>query len=163
MKMKVSLLSWLVLSASVPAQADPDPLELYRQGRFQEAARGFRKALERQKDDARLNYNLALSLWRLGDGDEAETKAEMAATLGGLDALRDGILGNLRFQAALAKAEAGDLGTAVDLMTKARAHYQRGALRRGAGPSHPSGGRWSLARTWAETSPRSARPPPSWR
>ena len=131
MKMQTSLLCWLVLSApGVLAQG----LELYREGRYQESARAFRKALEAEPLDARLNYNLALTLWRLGEGDDAETKAEIAATLG-LDTLRDGILGNLRFQAALAKAEAGDLGTAVDLMAKARAHYQRGALRRGAGPA----------------------------
>lgn len=133
----------VILFAASVVCAQKDPIELYTQGRYAEAARAFRKALERDKDDARLNYNLAVTLWRQAEADAAETAAEKTATLseGRLDALRDGILGNLRFGAALAKAaeqtkeepRSKILEAAVDLMAMARKHYQRGALRPGAG------------------------------
>jgi len=134
----------ILLTTSVVC-AQKDPMELYTQGRYAEAARAFRKALEHDKDDARLNYNLAVTLWRQAEADEAETAAEKTATLseGRLDALRDGVLGNLRFEAALKKAaeqtkaepRSKILEAAVDLMVQARKHYQRGALRSGAGPA----------------------------
>lgn len=139
-KVRAVLFLAMATATVLPAQ---DPLKLYEEGRYMDAARALRKALEHDKDDALLNYNLALTLWRKGDADEAETAAEKAATLseGELDALRDGILGNLRFEAALKKAQKQTkaeprskiLEAALELMVQARKHYQRGALRPGAG------------------------------
>ena len=133
-----------LLTASVVC-AQEDPVELYKQGRYREVATALRKVLSQDKNDAMLNYNLATTLWRLREADEAETAAEKAATLseGRLDALRDGILGNLRFEAALKKAaeETKDqppskiLEQALGLMVQARKHYQRGAVRPQAGPA----------------------------
>jgi Ca-activated chloride channel homolog len=140
-KMRAVLLL-LTVASVLPAQKDP--MQLYQQGRYAEAVHAFRKALEDDKGDPLLNYNLAVSLWRQGEADEAETAAEKTATLseGRLDALRDGILGNLRFEAALKKAAEQTKGprskileAAVDLMVQARKHYQRGAVRPGAGPA----------------------------
>ena len=81
------------------------------------------------------HQDLALSLWRAGDATEAETVAEKAASLAagrgrGYAARRDGLLGNLRYDAAQAK-KAEDLKAALDLAQQAKTHYTRGAVRGG--------------------------------
>ena len=58
-----------------------DGLRLYREGRYAEAVAAFRKALEAAPEDPRLNYDLALTCWRAGEHDAAETAAEKAAAL----------------------------------------------------------------------------------
>ncbi len=121
----------LILAALLFAGSDPvaDGLRLYQAGEYQAAAQAFSEALQRQPDSAKLHYNLALALWRAGQTAEAETHAEMAATLSGgkLAPLRDGLLGNLRFAAAQSKAEE-DLKEALKLAKSARRFYQSGAL-----------------------------------
>lgn len=137
--------AWLfaVLLVAVPGGGDPpaEGLAHYRAGDYPKAVEAFRAALATDPDNARLNYNLALALWRSGQADAAETAAEKAAALskGAFNSLRDGILGNLRFdQAKALDAEQGkpeqripNLEKAVELAGKARGHFQRGAL--GAG------------------------------
>lgn len=146
--MKTILLS-LVLS--LPGAGDPfaEGLRHYAAGEYAEAVAAFRTALESSPDDARLNYNLALALWRIGAMEAAETAAEKAAALSGgrLDVRRDGILGNIRYDQARAVvdtraaaapvpqpgAKAGqqgrgpDLQKALDLVGQAKTHFLRGA------------------------------------
>jgi tetratricopeptide (TPR) repeat protein len=113
-------------------------LEHYRAGRYAAAVGDFREALEQTPDDPRLNYDLALACWRVGEMDAAETAAEKAAALskGRFDARRDGILGSLRYDRARQLAadtkdqqtELQNLRQALELATQARGHFQRGAL-----------------------------------
>ena len=146
--MKTILLS-LVLC--LPGAGDPfaEGLKHYAAGDYAEAVAAFRTALESRPDDPRLNYNLALALWRIGAMEAAETAAEKAAALSGgrLDVRRDGILGNIRYDQARAVvdtrpsagpvarpgAKAGqqgrgpDLQEALDLVGQAKTHFLRGA------------------------------------
>ena len=57
---------WLAFLLAVPPGGDPvgDGLQHYREGRFAAAAASFREALAADPDNPRLNYNLALALWR---------------------------------------------------------------------------------------------------
>ena len=139
--MKTSILCtplFLLLAASAP---DPtgDGVKLYAQGKYKEAVAAFQKALALRPDDPRLNYNLALALWRSGDPFGAEAAVEKAAlgADGSFDGLRDGILGNLRYDrakvvAATAKQdpqkEVEVLEEAVQLAGTARGHFQTGAV-----------------------------------
>lgn len=102
-------------------------LELYGAGRFAEAAVEFEAALAADPGNAELAYNLALARWRAGEPDAAEIAAEKAAALssGRLNALRDGLLGNVRYQAARATE---DPGQGLELAKQARDHFLRGAL-----------------------------------
>lgn len=102
-------------------------LELYGAGRFAEAAVEFEAALAADPGNAELAYNLALARWRAGEPDAAEVAAEKAAALssGRLNALRDGLLGNVRYQAARATE---DPGQGLELAKQARDHFLRGAL-----------------------------------
>lgn len=146
--MKSILLS-LVLT--LPAGGDPflDGLKHYAAGEYSQAVSAFRAALKDAPDDPRLNYNLALACWRVGEMDAAETAAEKAAALskGRLDVRRDGILGNIRYDQARAIADAKpappsqpvpgakapapsagpDLQKALDLLGQAKNHYLRAA------------------------------------
>ena len=141
--MKVLISSLLLIAAGVagPARAgDPvkDGLRLYKEGKFEKAATAFRKALVGDSENAGLNYNLALALWRSGDADGAETAAEKASALaqGEFDGLRDGILGNLRYDKARALADAEvepqkeveQLENAVKAAGTARNHFERSAV-----------------------------------
>jgi tetratricopeptide (TPR) repeat protein len=103
---------------------------LYAEGRYKEAAQAFRAELRSRPQDPELHYNLALALWRAGERDEAETAAEKAASLsaGKLAGLRDGILGNLRFEQSAA-VEPTDLPRALQLAEQARDLYLAGASR----------------------------------
>ena len=93
-------LLFLNLILSLPAGGDPftDGLKHYAAGEYAEAVAAFRRGLETNPDDARLNYNLALALWRIGAMEAAETAAEKASALsrGRLDARRDGHAGRRR-------------------------------------------------------------------
>jgi Ca-activated chloride channel homolog len=136
---KVLLASLLLVAAGV-ASGDPvaDGLRLYKEGKFAAAVTAFREALAIDPDNARLNYNLALALWRSGDADGAETAAEKASALakGEFDGLRDGILGNLRYDKARAlgdakvgpQKEVEQLQQAVAAAGTARNHFQRSAV-----------------------------------
>ena len=146
--MKTLLLS-LVLS--LPGAGDPfaEGLRHYAAGEYAEAVAAFREALESNPDDPRLNYNLALALWRIGAMEAAETAAEKAAALsrGRLEVRRDGILGNIRYDQARAVVDTRpstapvpqpggkavqpgrgpDLQKALDLVGQAKTHFLRGA------------------------------------
>ena len=142
----------LNLILALPVGGDPftDGLQHYAAKEYAQAVASFRQALEVTPDDPRLNYNLALALWRIGAMEAAETAAEKAAALsqGRLDARRDGILGNIRYdqarQIADAKApparapgsgagvpEQGsgpDLQKALELVGQSKDHFLRGAM-----------------------------------
>jgi len=132
--MRCARVAALLLFAVVPGGGDDQRgLELLGQGKYAEAAAAFRAAIDAEGPSAERSYNLALALWRAGELDEAEAAAEQTATLsdGRLNALRDGLLGNLRYTAAKA-AEAEDLRAALGLAEQARSHYLRGAVAPGA-------------------------------
>ena len=120
----------------VVEDVEEDGVELYQQGRYPRAAEAFRQAVEKNPDDGELSYNLALTLWRLGQRDAAETAAERAAAVGGYDGLRDGVLGNLRYdqareisqRAAESADEVRALEEAITTVGTALDHYQRGVL-----------------------------------
>ncbi|MBL8728658.1 MAG: hypothetical protein JNM25_09530 [Planctomycetes bacterium] len=89
-------------------------LQLYRDGRFAEAAAAFRSAIAHDGDAADLQWNLALASWRAGDLAAAETAAEKYAALA-KDArvdLHRGLLGAVRF------AEAQQLEGEADAMSQ---------------------------------------------
>ena len=119
----------LLLFLLVPSGDQDRGLQLYKEGKFEEAAVAFQQAIETEGDSAELSYNLALALWRAGDRDGAETAAERAATLsdGRLAGLRDGVLGNLRYELAQEISEQ-DLAVALQLAQQARDNYLRGSL-----------------------------------
>lgn len=119
----------LLLFLLVPSGDQDRGLQLYKEGKFAEAAVAFQQAIETEGDSAELSYNLALALWRAGDRDGAETAAERAATLsdGRLAGLRDGVLGNLRYELAQEISEQ-DLAVALQLAQQARDNYLRGSL-----------------------------------
>jgi hypothetical protein len=98
-------------------------------GRYAEAVASFQAAARERPDDPKLHYNLALAAWRAGDVDAAELAAEKAATLsnGELAPLRDGILGNLRYDAARKAQGAGELDPALASAKAAVDHFARGA------------------------------------
>lgn len=125
---------WLVALGPAGGE-DERGAALFEQGQYAEAAAAFRAAIAADGPSAERAYNLALSLWKAGDLDAAETAAEEAATLsdGALNPLRDGLLGNLRYAAAEA-AQEQDLQAALALAKQARAHFLRGALAPGARP-----------------------------
>lgn len=139
MKILCASLVLLLQQGGGDAVAVDDGLALYAAGKYAAAVGAFRAALESHPDDPRLNYNLALSLWRTGDEDAAETAAEKAAALGRtvFEGLRDGILGNLRFEKARIVAaakvdppkEVDKLERALYFARMARQHFQRGSLR----------------------------------
>ena len=140
MKILCASLVLLLQQGGADAAVDGgDGIALYAAGKYAEAVGAFRAALDTNPDDARLNFNLALSLWRTGDEDAAETAAEKAAALGSttFDGLRDGILGNLRYDKARTVAAAkvdpqkefDNLGRALYFAKMARQHFQRGALK----------------------------------
>lgn len=111
------------------------PRALFDAEEFQAAAEAWAKAFEQDDENADLAYNLALARWRAGDPDGAETAAELAATLSGgrYAKLRDGILGNLRFDEAraLLATDGGGTGTgnlALKRAKEAVEHFRRGAL-----------------------------------
>lgn len=119
----------LLLFLLLPSGDQDRGLQLYKEGKFQEAAVAFQQAIATEGDSAELSYNLALALWRAGDRDGAETAAETAATLsdGRLAGLRDGVLGNLRYELAQEISEQ-DLAIALQLARQARDNYLRGSL-----------------------------------
>ena len=145
--MKTILLNLIL---ALPLAGDPfaDGLRHYAAGEYAEAVSAFREALKESPDDPRLNYNLALALWRIGAMEAAETAAEKAAALskGTLDGRRDGVLGNIRYDQARAVADAKpaaatspgsptapanagpDLQKALDLVGQAKTHFQRGVV-----------------------------------
>lgn len=108
-------------------------LELLAAGKPAEAAEVFAAALRERPEDPELHYNHALALWRAGQPDAAEAAAERAAAYsdGRLAALRDGIVGNLRFEQSVAREQQAqpNLAQALALAEAAREHFERGALR----------------------------------
>lgn len=81
--------------------------ELYREGKFPEAAAAFRAAIQSDGDSAELQWNLALACFAAGDLDGAETAAERYAALA-RDVRSDlhlGMLGAVRHAQAKQKSE----------------------------------------------------------
>src|SRR5690606_34496235 len=113
-------------------------LELLAEGKFAEAAEAFRAATATPPDDPELHSTLALALWRAGAAHEAEIAAEKAATLsdGAFAALRDGILGNVKFDEAKARlaGEVPDPQGARAAAERARDHFVHAAASGNAPP-----------------------------
>ncbi|MCA8942908.1 MAG: hypothetical protein KDB80_10145 [Planctomycetes bacterium] len=131
--MKVLLIGTCLLCCAqlVSAQeplAKLDPRAAFETGDFEGAAEEFAARLEQHPDDAELAYNLALARWKSGDADGAETAAEKAAAMskGRLRPLRDGLVGNLRFEAARAATES-DLQHALELARQSKVCFAHGA------------------------------------
>lgn len=128
--MKTLLLCTVLLVQGSPEGAGAaDGHALFRAGRFAEAQSAFQAALDADPEDAEIAWNLALAAWRAGDAQTAEVAAEKAATLSGgrFAPLRDGLLGNLRYEAARQAVE-GDPAQALESARAARDHFLRGAL-----------------------------------
>lgn len=131
------ILAWAPLWG---ASGDPvkDGLAAYAAGNFADAVTSFRSALADDPENPRLRYNLALALWRAGDGDGAEVAAEKAAADGGgvFEGLRDSILGHVRYDRARKMAdgkiepakEVEVLTKAVEMIGRSRDYLQRGAM-----------------------------------
>ncbi len=110
--MKILFLS-LLLSAAPFSAAGGDRergLQLYREGRYQEAAAAFRAALMSEGDSPDLQYDLALASWRAGELSAAEIAVEkFAAQSAGAGAdLHAGVLGGVRFDEAKALEHKAD-------------------------------------------------------
>ena len=141
----------LALWALLPGGERERGLQLYREGKYAEAAAAFRAAIEQDGDSAELQWNLALASWRSGELAAAETAAEKYAALA-KDARTDlhaGLLGAVRHDEAKAlQAKADSLGTsppaagaqpedplplleqALAKAQQARDHFVRGASAR---------------------------------
>lgn len=89
-----------------------DGMQLYRDGKFAEAAAAFRAAIDRG-DSAELQWNLALASWRAGDLVAAETAAEKYAALSknARTDLHAGLLGAVRHAEAMALELQADQAT----------------------------------------------------
>lgn len=103
------------LLALVPGGERERGLQLYREGRFVEAAAAFRAAIAADGDSAELQWNLALASWRAGELAAAETAAEkyMALDRAARPGLHAGLLGAVRHdeaKALQAQAEAAGPG-----------------------------------------------------
>ena len=86
---------------------DPvDARKLYREGQYAEAAKSFGEQAAADPGSAETQYNLGVSLWRVGDLGGAEAAAERYAALpgGGRIDLHRGLLGNVRYAEAEALA-----------------------------------------------------------
>jgi tetratricopeptide (TPR) repeat protein len=107
-------------------------LQLYREGKFAEAAAAFRDAIAAEGDSAELQYNLALAQWRAGQLAEAETAVEKYAALAAAPRpdLHRGVLGAVRYDEARALQSRGD-----GLLGAAQALQPRSG---GTAPSSPS-------------------------
>jgi len=113
MPMKSIVLATLL--ALVPGGERERGLQLYREGRFVEAAAAFRAAIAADGDSAELQWNLALASWRAGELAAAETAAEkyMALDRAARPGLHAGLLGAVRHdeaKALQAQAEAAGPG-----------------------------------------------------
>jgi tetratricopeptide (TPR) repeat protein len=102
MPMKSIVLATLL--ALVPGGERERGLQLYREGRFVEAAAAFRAAIAADGDSAELQWNLALASWRAGELAAAETAAEkyMALDRAARPGLHAGLLGAVRHDEAKA-------------------------------------------------------------
>jgi len=102
--MKTLTLLLTAVLAMAPGGDREKGLQLYRDGRFHEAAAAFEAAIRSEGDSAELQYNLALARWRAGDLPLAETAVEKYVAMAG-DARTDlhaGVLGAVRFDEAKA-------------------------------------------------------------
>ncbi|MFN7671202.1 MAG: hypothetical protein ACK5S5_12205 [Planctomycetota bacterium] len=104
------------LLALLPGGERERGLQLYRDGRFAEAAAAFRAAVAEDGDSAELQWNLALASWRAGDLAAAETAAEKYAALAkdAQPALHAGLLGVVRHGEAEALSAQADAAEAAE-------------------------------------------------
>jgi hypothetical protein len=89
---------------AVPGGDAEKAMQLYREGRFAEAAAEYRAVIDAEGDRPDLQWNLALASWRAGDLPAAETAAEKYAALATSPRtdLHRGLLGAVRFDEAKA-------------------------------------------------------------
>jgi tetratricopeptide (TPR) repeat protein len=110
--MKILFLSFLLCAAPSSALGGDRErgLQLYREGRYQEAAEAFRAALTSEGDSPDLQYDLALASWRAGELAAAEIAVEkFAAQSAGAGAdLHAGVLGGVRYDEAKALEHKAD-------------------------------------------------------
>lgn len=112
--MKILLLTTVLWSAFVGGDRERG-MQLYKEGKFQEAQVAFTAALKGDPDSAELQWNLALAAWRAGDLDTAEVAAEKYAALAtdAKDELHRGMLGAIRFAEARKFEEQADQAIAT--------------------------------------------------
>jgi hypothetical protein len=110
--MKALVLSMLWL---LPGGDREQGLQLYREGKFADAAAAFQRALQSEGDSPELQWNLALASWRAGDLATAETAVEKYAATSSdqRTGLHAGLLGAIRHQQALADVAAADAAGAA--------------------------------------------------
>jgi tetratricopeptide (TPR) repeat protein len=101
----------LLVVAALPGGERERGLQLYREGRFAEAAAAFRAAIAQDGDSPELQWNLALASWRANELAAAETAVEKyaAATKHARVDLHAGLLGAIRHgeaDALVAQADA---------------------------------------------------------
>lgn len=108
-------LSLLLLLSFAPGGERERGLQLYREGKFAEAATAFRAAIEQDGDSPELQWNLALASWRAGELAAAETAAEKYAALdkSARPELHAGLLGAVRHDEAMALAAKADAAGAA--------------------------------------------------
>ena len=131
--MKTATLLSILLLASLPGGDREKGLQLYREGKFREAAAAFEAAIRSEGDSAELQFNLALARWRAGDLPDAETAVEKYVAMAG-DARTDlhaGVLGAVRFD------EAKALEAKADALAGGGAPPAQLAPRQPAAPAQP--------------------------
>ncbi len=85
----------LAFPAAARAEGGDDADQLYRSGRYPEAAAAYQHEIQERADSPRLEFNLGTSLLQAGQLEEAIAALERAATSAGSDALRYNALYNL--------------------------------------------------------------------
>ena len=112
--MKILLLTTLLWSGFAGGERERG-MQLYKQGKFQEAQVAFTAALAEDPESAELQWNLALAAWRAGDLDTAELAAEKYSALAkdAKDELHRGMLGAIRFGQAVELEEQADQAIAA--------------------------------------------------
>ncbi len=99
--MAVFLLAAGSLATPHPSTASPSAaLQAYEEGRYEEAAELYQKAIEEKPDDPRLHFNLGASLYQQSDYEAASNSFAKALSAGESALQADAFynLGNTRFQ-----------------------------------------------------------------
>lgn len=108
--MKILLLTTMLWTAFAGGDRERG-MQLYKEGKYQEAQAAFTAALKDDPDSAELQWNLALAAWRAGDLATAEVAAEKYAAMSEdvKEELHRGMLGAIRLaESAEWEAKADD-------------------------------------------------------
>lgn len=126
------MMGWMLMLLGLMQGDREQGLQLYREGRYAEAAAAFQRAVQSEGDSPELQWNLALAHWRAGEIAAAETAAEKyAATSTAVQVdLHSCLLGAIRHQEALLKVAEADQAQA--------AAGQPPAAAAGAAPGAPA-------------------------